>query len=551
MEKKIDRREFLKLVGASSAGLVLASCAPTAAPEAPAAEPTAAPVAEATAVPEPTAVPTVAPTTTPEPVAAEPKILKVRLYGDIQNLDPAFVISQNDNVVAFCVCDNLVRYGPDSYDIVNQLAETIEQSEDGLTITFKLREGVQWHKGYGEVTTEDVKFSYERIADPELKAEYADDWKTLDRVEIIDKYNGKIILKEPFAPLWTTTMPVGSGMIICKKYVEEIGVEQYATNIIGSGPYTFESWEPKSKLVLKRNPDYWGETPVWDEIHFFPIEDDKAGEVALEAGEVDFGRISMASIPRFEENPDLETIKLPSLRFRWLGMNVEHPKFQDIRVRQAVRYAIDVPSIVQATYMGQAEQETTLIAPGLLGHWADAPVHTRDVEKSKALLAEAGVTSLDVRLDIQDTTEYRTWAEIAQQNLAEVGINVTINPMDSASFWVIGEGDKGKDVEMFSNNYSMQPDPSWATVWFTCYQVGIWNWNRWCSEEYDTLHEKGMVTLDNAERQKIYEEMEKIFDDACHSIWITHGVYSYAHKPSVNTPCTPHGTPQVEYFTPA
>ena len=161
-------------------------------------------------------------TATPEP---KPKILRVRLYGDIQNMDPAFQISENDSVVFNAVTNGLVRYCSNSYELCNELAESIEQSEDGLEIAFKLKEGVMWHEGYGEVTTEDVKYSFERMIDPELDAAYADDWATLDHVEVIDKYRGKIILKEPFAPLWTSTMPVSSGTIICKKYVEEIGYE--------------------------------------------------------------------------------------------------------------------------------------------------------------------------------------------------------------------------------------------------------------------------------------------------------------------------------------
>ena len=134
------------------------------------------------------------------------------------------------------------------------------------------------------MTTEDVKFSFERIIDPDLDAAYADDWATLDHVEIIDKYNGKIVLKEPFAPLWTSTLPVGSGTIISKKLVEEIGSKGFATNIIGSGPYMFDEWRPQEMVILKKNPDYFGEEPYWDEIHLIPIEDDKAAEVAPRSG---------------------------------------------------------------------------------------------------------------------------------------------------------------------------------------------------------------------------------------------------------------------------
>jgi peptide/nickel transport system substrate-binding protein len=201
--------------------------------------------------------------------------------------------------------------------------------------------------------------------------------------------------------------------------------------------------------------------------------------------------------------------------------------------------------------LGKVDREKTLIPPGLIGHWAEAPVYQRDVAKAKEFMAAAGLETLDLRIDLQDTSEYRTWAEIAQQNLAEIGINLTINPLDYSSFWGIGEGDKGKEIELFCSNYSMMADPSWATMWFTCDQVGVWNWQRWCSPEFDELHAKGLVTLDDAEREKIYIDMEKLYDAACHSVWITHGIYTYAHKPGVVPAVLPYGIPQAEWFKPA
>jgi len=546
MKKRLTRREFLKLAGAGS-GVALATLAGCAGP-APTSAPTSAAGGAPTSAPAaPTATSVPAPTPTPE----APKILRVRLYGDIQNLDPAFRVSANDDAVATNVMSGLVTYAPDSYEIVNDLAESIETSPDGKEITFKLKEGVKWQNGYGEVTTEDVKFSYERFIDKDLKAAYADDWATLDHVEIIDKYNAKIILKEPFAPLWHSTLPVGSGWVLCKKYVEEVGNEKFATQIMGSGPYLFAEWQPKQKIILKRNPDYFGAPPYYDEIHFLPIEDDKAAEVALEAGELDWSRISIASFERFASDPKFKTLKQPALRYRWIGMNVENPKLQDINVRQAIRYGIDVPAILQAGYMGQAEQEFGLIAPGLIGYWADAPRYQRDVTKAKEYLAKAGVTSLDLRLDIQNTTEYRTWAEIAQQNLKEIGINITINTLDSSSFWSLGEGEKGKEAELFAQNYSMEPDPSWATMWFTIDQIGVWNWMRWASAEYDDLHKKGLTTVDEQEREKIYIRMQQLWDEACHSVWITHGSMTYAYAPGIKPATTPHGIIQPYFFGPA
>jgi peptide/nickel transport system substrate-binding protein len=493
-----------------------------------------------------------APTDTPEPEVSEPKILRVRLYGDIQNLDPAFQISENDTVVANAVMNGLVRYCPNSYDICNELVESIEQSEDGLEIAFKLKEDVQWHNGYGELTTEDVKYSFERFIDPDLDAAYADDWATLDHVEIIDEYNGVIVLKEPFAPLWTSTLPVGSGTIISKKWVEEVGVDKFATDIIGTGPYMFAEWRPQEKVILKKNPDYFGEEPYWDEIHLIPVEDDKAAEVALEAGDLDWTRISIPSVERFEADSNFQVWKKPSLRYRWIAMNVEHPKLQDINVRKAIIHAIDVPSILQATYMGQVEQEHALIPPGLIGYWADAPRYERDVEKAKEYMAAAGLETLDLTLILQDTTEYRTWAEIVQQNLKDIGINLELNPMESSAYWSTSFGEEAvENNELLTSNYSMNPDPAWATMWFTCDQVTVWNTQSWCSEEYDELHRQALVTTDDAEREQIYIDMQKIWDEAAQTVWITHGIQVYAHTPKISPATTPHGTPQYHFFLPA
>ena len=263
MKNKLNYRDIFKLtiVSVMALAIILSSCTtPT---------PTVTEPGVATSVP-PTSVPaTAVPATAVPPTAVpptrlqlKPKVLKIRLYGDIQVLDPAFYVSANDKVVGTNIYNGLVTYGANSYDIVNDLAESIATSDDGTVITFKLKEGVQWQNGYGEVTTEDVKFSYERFIDPELKASYADDWAQLDHVEIIDKYNGKIILKGPFAPIWHSTLPVTAGWVLCKKYAETVGLEGLATKPVGSGPYILSEWLPKQQVTLTRNPDYFGDTTI-------------------------------------------------------------------------------------------------------------------------------------------------------------------------------------------------------------------------------------------------------------------------------------------------
>jgi peptide/nickel transport system substrate-binding protein len=446
--------------------------------------------------------------------------------------------------------EGLVALDPATGELENRLAESIEPSEDGLEISFTLQKNIQWQKGYGELTTEDVKYSFERFA--ELESGYASDWEALDHVEVIDDYQGKIILKEPQASLWTITLPLTSGYIVSKKYVEEVGLDTFATSPLGTGPYVLDEWKPTEKLTLKANPDYWGEAPAFDEVQLIPITDNNAAEIALEANEVDFSEVALDSVDRIEEADDFDTTVVNAGAYAWVGMNTANPKLADINVRQAIRYGIDVPSILEAAYAGKATQARSPIPEGVLGHWDDAPLYARDVKKAKEYLAAANITSLELKLAIENTAEYRTWAEIIQQNLAEVGITVTIDSLDEATFWSLGEGEKGKAIELFAINYTAPPEPSWYTMWFTSDQIGTWNWMSWANPEFDALHKKGLVTLDNDEREEIYIKMQELWNDDVNSVWVSNQPRSYAYKSTI-VPVLYRGglAPQIREFKPA
>ncbi|MCL1939727.1 MAG: ABC transporter substrate-binding protein [Desulfovibrionaceae bacterium] len=478
-------------------------------------------------------------------------ILRVRLIDDISNLDPAFIGSGIDDTVSRAVMEGLVRYKPGTNELQKVLAESYSVSEDGRVIDVTLRQGVQWQKGYGELTAGDVKFSFERFKDPELASSYADDFAALDRVDVTGKYEFKIILQEPQATLWTTTLPLTSGLIICQKYYEEVGKDKFATTIIGTGPYILDNWQPGTRVTLKKNPDYWGDKAVYDEIQLKAISNDSAAAVALEAGEVDFGLVALNSVDRFERNTNFAVLTVPSNRYCWIGINVENPKLQDINVRQAIRYGIDVPSILKAAYAGKAEQARAILPRHILGHWPDAPLYQRDTAKAREYLAKAGLSSLDLTLTAPNSIEYRTWAEIIQQNLAEAGINVTIAVLDPGSFYEAGKGDKGKDIQLFAMNYGAMSDPAWFTMWFTSDNVGTWNWMRWASHEFDALHKQGLATLDPAQRAQIYIQMQKLWDENVNAVWVTAQPMSYVHTLNVVPVMDSNGIiPMLRDFTP-
>jgi peptide/nickel transport system substrate-binding protein len=531
--------------------MLLASCAaPTAAPtQAPPAQeqPTAAP-----AQVQPTAVPAQPePTQPPAAPAESAKVLKVRIPRDINNMDPANVTGAVEDTIDRTVMEGLFRYDADG-KLATQLAETYKVSDDGLTVDFTLRKGVKWQGGYGELTMDDVKFSYERFLATDPKPAYADDFSNLQEVTVVDQYTGKLVFKKPQATLWTSVLPMTSGLIVSKKYYTEAGADKVKNSIIGTGPYVFDSWTPKQSVVLKRNPDYYGTQPYYDEIDLIPVDDDKAAEVALQAGELDISVISLASEDKFKADSSFTVNVVPATQYKWIGMNVEATKLKDINVRQAIRYGVDVPSILAAAYNNKIPRANALIQPeGALGFWKDAPVYDRDVAKAKDFLKKAGLTTLDLKLTYENTDEFTTWAQIIQANLKEVGINVTLDPLDSSSFWALGEGGKDKTLEMFLLYYSsVVPDPAWSTQWFTCSQVDLWNWMRWCSKEFDDLHQKGIETIDAAKREPIYIDMQKLWDAEVDSIFVADAPQVYVTKAGVKAVIYPGGlSPMLREFS--
>lgn len=483
--------------------------------------------------------------------------LKMRLVADITNLDPAtFANTSADEPPMASVFEGLVTFKPhaDAFEVVNQLAETFEPSADGLSYAFTLKQGVPFHGNYGEVTADDVKFSYERVAGltkPKVKSPYSGDWIALKEVVVKDKYSGTIVLKEPFAALLRTTLPVTSGYVLSKKAVEELG-DEFGTRPIGTGPYEFVSRTPKQNVRMRRFKDYGtGFTDAqFESITFLPIDADSAADIALETGEVDFAQISLQSVDRFAGNDAFGLSRRTTLAYTWIGMNVLHPKLRDSNVRKAIIYSVDVPSMIEAAFEGRQEQANAIIPPGMgLGHWADAPTYERNVEQAKSLLRQAGATRLDLTYTYTEEPGANEVAEILQANLADVGIKVVLNKEDSGTYYELGK--RLRERQLFWGNYETQPDPSWSMVWFTCDQLDEWNWMYWCSKQFDRLQATALKDPDEANRNKAYIEMQRIWDKAAHTVWISWPTKHFAYKKALEPAITPHGRVFPQAFRPA
>jgi len=222
-------------------------------------------------------------------------LFRARINDDLKNADPGDVADAPDGIAISLAYENLVRFAPDSKDLENWLAVEWEPSADFLRWHFTLQEGVMFHGGYGEMTADDVKYSFERIAGltvPKEEHSYQTDWGELEAVEVDGKYEGTIVLNSTYAPLLTTTVPAAVGSIVSMAAVADLG-DEFRVHPIGTGPYELVERQPKERILFRRFEDYWGEPPAWDEIELVIIPETNAAEIAAETGEIDYATLGL------------------------------------------------------------------------------------------------------------------------------------------------------------------------------------------------------------------------------------------------------------------
>lgn len=452
--------------------------------------------------------------------------VRARNGADIETMDPAFYAGNEEYNIDQILYSKLVRYVPGEPELELDAAEEFEVSDDGTVVEFTLREGIQFHHGYGEMTAEDVKFSYERYLDEELDSPYASDWATLEEVEVTGRYSGRIILSEPFAPLLSSTLPWTPGSILSQAAFEDRG-DAIATRPVGSGPYQWSEWVPNQRVLLERFDDYYGEAPDFRAIEIEPILDAQIAEFSFDTRELDSTEISLESIDRYQDQEDVVVNVLDTLRYHWVGFNQRHEPFDDRTVREAVRYAIDVDEILAGAYNGVPNRANTMLAPSILGHWEDAPAYEPDLERARELLAEAGYPDgFSTTITTDSVAYHQQAAAIVQQQLRRIGIEAEINIVQDMYVTVSEENTPG----MHYASFSAIIDPGYWFEWFTCDQMGQWNYWGWCNEEYDRLKDEAARTVDPEERADLYVQMQQIIDEEVPAIWVTNGASLYVHR---------------------
>ncbi|MDH3940174.1 MAG: ABC transporter substrate-binding protein [Xanthomonadales bacterium] len=466
--------------------------------------------------------------------------LHVRNYQDLTSLDSVSSLSAAEGIISAAINQNLLRFKPDgTWDTQLDAAESFEQIDE-THYAFRLKKGQLFSNGYGEMTADDVKFSFERMVDPAMNALNRPDMGPLSHVDVHDRYSGTFVLDTPYAAFIPVAVAGPSGEILSRKAVTAVGGRFTTEPPCSSGPYLFKSWQAQRKTVLVRNPQWTGRKPDFEEIHVYAMPDPKTAEMAFEAGELDCAWISVETVEPFKQNmPDNSSIRvLPSGRNYWLGMNQENPALTDIRVRQAIQYAVDVEAVVEAAWFGLAKVSNGPIPEGMVGHRDSALIPPKgDPEKARQLLSEAGVElPLRLRMDVNSDSLELTAVQVMEWSLRKVGIEVDIRPQDNSTFLTIGRedlGDQWRDVQLFMQSFTGLADPYYSLTWFTSAQLGIWNWERFSSEEFDRLSDQALATTDPAARSRMYRRMQDLMEESGCYRFITNSVMPQIYRNTI------------------
>jgi peptide/nickel transport system substrate-binding protein len=540
MLRRVRRWPIVALVLISA---LLAACG--GAPAAPVAEPTAAPVAvEPTAAPapEPTAAPqaTEAPAPTTAPVA-EPAADGGTMTGawngpccvGVDNLNP--LTAGGDYHWLNKIYSHLVTYNVEYSEIVPDLAESWSVSDDNLTWTFNLRQGVTWHDG-SPFTADDVAYSIGVCLDPAAggcsKASqllsivgaqaYADgDADTIEGVTVVDANTIQFTTNAPNAPFLDTLAETWILHEASLGAVERstIGQSDYwSTVAIGTGPFKLARHEPAQFTELARFDDYFRGAPVLERLIRRQFADPSAALLALENGEIDLAYVTADEVERLRQNPNLTVIAGPSQVDNFLSFNsVATPIFGDPKFRQAILYAIDREAIIETLYNGAANPVNCLYGNPQYVSDEVAAKYPYDPDRARELLAEIGFDGAAIG-EIELSTYYNDPLSldvmtIMQQYLAEVGITVTPRQMDGPSWTKLYYDDLAFGASFAGG--ANGPDPHRAFQYF--HSSSIWpqgtNNLRFANADLDAALEAGASTMDPAARAEIYQEACEIMSE--------------------------------------
>ena len=410
------------------------------------------------------------------------------------------------------IYESLVHFNSITNEIEPRIAERWEQIDE-LTIRFYLHKGIKCHAGY-EFTTKDVLWTA-RQGVASTFANYI--WYVFD-VEnwvIHDDYTMDIKTFAPFAPALTYLSNTSVGPLVNQQAYEEQTPEEYARNPTGgTGPYRFVEWIAGDRIIYERFEDYYGEKPYFKNYILRNISDDVSRALSLEAGEIDFAYyVDDASCEAIINSDTANLVTVPSYQMILANFNLQIEPLNDIRVRKAMRYALDVDNIVNLAFSGMAVRADGLFMPSLSAYTPvepDEEQYTYDIEKAKALMIEAGYPNgFNIDLGTSDTTAWVHIVEMLQNAWAQIGITCNVSITDNAT--MLAKQTNQADFEVMVQRYSSANDE--PELWRTRLYSGgptINNPGQYSNPRFDELMDLARESSDEAFRMECFKEVQKI-----------------------------------------
>jgi peptide/nickel transport system substrate-binding protein len=454
--------------------------------------------------------------------STEPKVLKVALNTTPGKFDPHFAATNSELQVAQPIFNGLLRFKPGRADMDNiegDLAEKWEVSEDYKTWTFHLHKGVQWQNGYGELTSADVKWSLERVMNPETGSPRRPTLRHVEGIETPDAHTVVITLKKsnPSFVLSLVADGTGGGAIVKKEAIEAAGKE-YMVKPVGTGPFILQEYKQNEKAVLVKNKDYFRGEPKLDSVEFYIMQDPTAIEVALDKGEIHMsqGLSDQIWIDMMKTKKNL-VLEVPGPDLFWgIYLNTSHKPYDDIRVRKAIAHAINIEPFVQSLGQDTAKMPNSVISSSMFGH-KDIGMYEYNPEKSKQLLAEAGHPNGIKLPEFTSPTmnTFITKATYIQEELRKVGIELPVNQTDLATWY----GTVVKNLNPITHTvYVAKPHAAEALYSFFYGPSSVGkktaSFNISHYDQADDLILQAEEEVDEAKAKEIYGQIQqKILDD--------------------------------------
>lgn len=420
--------------------------------------------------------------------------LIIAMNGDIKSLDPMKCWQTNAYFSYWSIYERLFYKNPVTGEYEPELAKSWDIAEDGSSYTFYLQEGVKWHDG-SPFTAKDVKYTVERAL--ELGT---GNYPGVAGAEIIDDYTVKIVMTAPDSVFmdkqWTGDCCV----------VKDGTDEELTLTPIGTGPFKFKEWVSGDHITLEAFDGYWREQPGTKTVTYRIMPEANARLLALQAGDVDIAMIDATNVAQVTTDANLQVLSATSNVVHYLGFNCTRAPFDNELVREAISYAIDKDSIVTAQLEGQGVAAHSFVGRGMNGYYDSFEYATYDPAKAKELLAQAGYPDGFECSLVHNVSGWGLASQLVQANLADIGITVKIEPMESAAY---SDYTKNGNADMFigsrgggsADSYLMMLDKdsvgAQGNVFF------------YANDEYDEMLTQSHLTIDNDARNEIYRKMQE------------------------------------------